>query len=391
MILEKNLNRCIRLFWFIVALIIRNFSKVKNNQIFCWSYHFSKYSCNPKAITEYILENVPDDFEIYWAFDSKNIPKELDNRIRVVVQYNFKYLVALYTSKFIITNSRNNKYDSMFIKKKNQKYIMTWHGSIGNKPIEKDAIETLGNKYKRIAIEDSSMCDLMLSNCKRFTNQIRDAFWYKGEILEKCIPRNDLFYNHSYILKIYEDVRNELGFTPETKIVLYAPTYRGNNNSLEFYHINWDFIIPHLEKLLGNSVEVLVKLHPNMSHVNNIGFLTHFEHVHDITQVADIQRYLFAANVMISDYSSTMFDFALLRRPCFTFAVDRADYERGFYFTLEQLPFPIAESNIQLANCIRVFKQDKYIRDINNCFDNTFGLDEDGHACERLLAWMRNN
>lgn len=390
MFVNKCKRRLVRLFWHLVVALIRPLLRVKNNRVFCWAYSFTKYACNPRAVTEYILESASDEYEVYWAFDSANIPEGLDKRIRVVKKYSFRYVVALYTSRFIITNSRNHKSNSLFNKKRTQKYIMTWHGSIGNKPIEKDAKESLGTKYLRTAIQDSKDCDLMLSNCSRFTQQIRRAFWYEGEILEKCSPRNDVFYNKEYINQTYYRVRNQFGFNNNTKIVLYAPTFRNNSTDLECYRINWTNVIPFLENMLGGEVEVLVKLHPNMNNNPDVDSLINCSHVQNITKAPDIQDFMLAADVMISDYSSTMFDFALLKKPCFTYATDKESYDRGFFFPIEQLPFPLAESEAQLQECIKSFSHDDYVEKLNDCFHNLFGLDEDGHSSERLVSWMKN-
>lgn len=384
-------NRIIRVFWYSAAMMIRPFAKVKRNRMFCQSYSCTKYACNPRAITEYILRNAPDEYEIYWAFKEGDIPSGIDKRIHIVKKYSFRYLLALYTSKFVITNVRNYKYDTMFVKKRSQKYIMTWHGTFPLKLIGKDSAKSSKSKGVKIVKEDSRMCDLMLSNCKRFTGLIQNSFWYEGEILEKCIPRNDLYYNPDYINRTYSMVREKFGFGHDTKIVLYAPTFRNYSNSLNFYSINWENIVPSFEKLLGNHVEVLLRLHPNMSKIAGIDALVNSPHVHNITSEPDVLEFIFASDAMVSDYSSTMFDFARMKKPCFIYAVDRNDYDRGFYFSLDQLPFPVAENEAQLQKCIADFSYDGYIDKVKDCFENLFGLDEDGNSSKRLYEWMKRN
>ena len=85
--------------------------------------------------------------------------------------------------------------------KKNQKYIMTWHGDKPLKKIEMDAREDLGSNYIRMMKHDSSYCDLFLSGCKYLSNLYRSSFLYDGEILEKGLPRNDVFF----ALSLYND------------------------------------------------------------------------------------------------------------------------------------------------------------------------------------------
>jgi len=385
---KRQKNRLIKLYWFVLAMLIRLFVKVNDKQIFCWSYRFKKYACNPRFITEYLLENAPE-YKIYWAFDKDFDTSSLDSRICVVRKYSLDYLYALYSSKFVFYNTRNIQFESMFIKKSSQLYIMTWHSSIRLKRIEKDAIKQLSNKYVEIAKRDSSMCDLMLSNSKLYSNQIKNSFWYKGEILEKCVPRNDIFYDKTIKTAFYRKVRESMGFSQKTKIVLYAPTFRNISNDLKFYKLNWDKLLPYFKKILGDSVEILVKLHPNMVDVDGINKILNYKHVHNITKVPDITEFLFAADLMISDYTSAMFDFVILRKPCFIYAIDKDEYDRGFYWTFEQLPFPFANSEEQLINNINCFNYDKYCLLLEKFQNEVWGLDEDGHACERLYDWMK--
>lgn len=387
--LKKQINRIERLVWYIMAMIVRPFIKVKNNRIFCWSYSAKKYACNPRALTEYILDNHANEYEIYWGFDKDVDVSILDERIHVVRKYSLHYLYALYSSKFVFYNARNNPYDSMFVKKHGQKYIMMWHGPFALKKIEKDACEKLGAKYRKYAIKDSAMCDLMLSNSKFFTNLIYNSFWYDGKVLEKCSPRNDVFYNQDLKLESYNKVRESLGLSKDCKIVLYAPTFRGENQKLDYYRINWSNVRPYFEKLLDGDVAILLRLHPNIAGIEGVETLMNYPNVHNVTNAPDITEFLFAADVMISDYTSAMFDFSLLQKPCFIYAIDKDEYDRGFYWKFEQLPFPFAESEEQLINNIVSFDFDKYNHSLDNFQNEIWGIDEDGHACERLYNWMK--
>lgn len=390
MSINKYLNKLIRLFYFTLALIIRNFTKVKKNQIFCYSYYGKMYSCNPRALSEYILRN-NKNFTLVWGFNKNFDLSQVDKRIKVVHKYSIKYLYYLYTSKFIISNSRNILLDSLFIKKKGQKYIMTWHASFALKRVEKDAQEQLSSSYIKNAIKDSQMCDLMISNSKNSTSLIKNAFWYDGEILENCIPRNDIFYNKNLISITYERIRKEMNFTPDTKIVLYAPTFR-SDGSLNYYNLNWNLILSQIKKSFNfHNVEILVRLHPNLADKKGINDLIQFPHVHNITSAPSITDFLFAADIMISDYTSAMFDFSILNRPCFIYATDIKEYDRGFYFKINELPFPIAENESSLISNFNNFNMKNYLSNLKSFNDNLWGLEEDGHGCERLFNWISNN
>ena len=389
--MNRHLDRIKRVLIYSLAMVVRTFTPIKSNRIFMWSYSFDKYACNPRAFTEYLLKAHPGEYEIFWGFKKGYKPQDIDSRIHIVNQYSFAYLKAIYTSKYIFSNKRNYKLLTMFNKKHGQKYIMMWHGSFALKKIEKDAEVQLGKAYVKRAQEDSRMCDLMLSNSKMYTSQIKNSFWYNGEILENCVPRNCIFYEKDKIMAAYTEVRKRMGFAPDCKIVLYAPTFRGGSKDLKYYRIDWNNVIPALEKMLGGEVKVLLRLHPNMSNFKDLSYITNFKNVHNVTQAPDITEFMFAADAMISDYTSAMFDFIILDKPCFIYAIDQKEYDRGFYWSLDSLPFPIAKNSQELITNIEEFTPTAYKEKTDDFKKNIWGLEEDGKAGDRLYEWMKRN
>lgn len=376
------------MFYYVIALIIRPFVRVKMNRLFFWSYYFDKFACNPKALTEYILDKHPDEFEIYWAFDSKFDVSCLDKRINIVRYRTLKYYFALYSSRFVFSNLRNARYDTGFVKKSNQKYIMLWHGSFPLKKIEKDAEVQLGPVYVRRAKDDSRMCDLMLADSNWIISLIKQSFWYEGEILSSGLPRNDVFYDKQKIKDTYTKVRKHYGLAENTKLVLYAPTFR-DDGSLHYYKLNWSKIIACLENKLNGNVTVFVRLHPNMSKIKGVETLINDPRVLNVTNAPDITELLLASDVIISDYTSAMFDFCRLGRPCFMYAIDSDTYNRGFYWKLEDLPFSLAKNENELLDNIKRFNIDSYKRKVTKFVKESWGLFEDGHACESLYNWIK--
>ena len=327
-------DRVIRLTYFTIALLIRPFVKVKHNRIICWSYNFSKYACNPRVITEYILNNEYENFEIYWAFKGNAITSEVHEGIKVLNKDSFRYLIILYSSRFIINNMRNDYMESYFIKKHTQKYIMTWHASMSLKKIEKDAESQLGKHYVGRAKSDSSMCDLMLSGCRFHSLLFKNSFWYKGEILEKGTPRCDVLF------KDPSNIRKELfdlyGIKQNVGIILYAPTFRRDYN-LDNYKLEWFNIITELKKKESRDYVVFIRLHPNFLFHRNIDIKKYMrENVFDVTSYPEMQNLLLVSDYLVTDYSSSMFDFSLLGKPCFIYAKDYMNYDRGFYFKLNE-------------------------------------------------------
>ncbi|WP_114744822.1 CDP-glycerol glycerophosphotransferase family protein [Falsibacillus pallidus] len=356
-----------------------NMLPIKNNKIFFFSYYGSQYGGNPKYISEFILENYPHDcFDIVWAFNQPHTKKSIPG-IRKVKRFSIKYFYEICTSKIVITNFRTTDF---FVKRKHQYYIQTWHSSLRLKHIEGDAEKELPREYIDMAKRDSRKCDLLVSGCHYSSMIYKRAFWYRGEIFEVGTPRNDLLFSNNRHKK--EQVLNRLNIDEGLKILLYAPTFRKGNN-LEIYKINTKKIAGDLKMKFGGEWVVLIKLHP---HLLNKSSQLHFSsNVIDVTNYDDIQELLLISDVLITDYSSLMFDYALTRRPCFLYIPDIENYiknERGLYFDVNDLPFEIALNQKELNQRIKDFDSDIYDQKVKH-FLKAAGSFENGRACELLV------
>ena len=103
----------------------------------------------------------------------------------------------------------------------------------------------------------------------------------------------------------------------------------------------------------------------------------------------DMQELLAAADAVVSDYSSLMFDYGLTGRPCFQFAVDIEAYrqDRNFYFSLDQMPFPLAQDNDALERAVLEWREEEAAQAWKG-FCETFGIREDGKASARCADWI---
>jgi CDP-glycerol glycerophosphotransferase len=365
----------------IILCIIHLFNllPIKNYKIFLYSYYGAQYGDNPKYISEYIKENDQQGtYDIVWAFTDLESTQHLSN-IRKVKVMTLRYFYELCTSKIIITNFRTTDY---FVKRKNQYYIQTWHSSLRLKQIEKDAEAALPPHYVEMAKRDSKKCDLLLSGCRYSTEIFKRAFWYKGEIFESGIPRNDV------LLRGNKDkvkaIKDKLNLSANTKVLLYAPTFR-KDHRLDVYDLDYEPMLKAAQKKFGGNWVVLVKLHPHLLSKSNQ--MVQQKNVIDVTDYNDIQELLLIADILISDYSSLMFDYSLTKRPCFLYVPDVKQYlekERNFYFNLEELPYKSAISNNDLLREIEQFDEIQYKQEVQT-FLNKVGSYENGNSSELLL------
>lgn len=381
------MNRIVKTPGNIAAWVANITTPIVRGRVVCWAYNFQQYSCNPRYLTEYLLENNPE-FEIWWVLRKGVDATQLPANVKVVRFRTWAYMKAMASAEFLITNARTDPHRIYWHKRRGQKYFMLWHAGVALKRIEADAADKLSFSYLQRAKADSRVCDLMISGCRMQTTLQREKFWYDGEILERGIPRNDIFFDTSRHETIRHRIAQQYGFDASSRIVLYAPTFRVDH-SLAPYVIDWQRVIPALAHMLhSDNVTVLVRMHPNLIGRVDVSSLVAYPNVVDATRYHDMQELLAAADILITDYSSSMFDFAMQRRPCILYATDARDYDRGFYFDFSELPFPLAESEEQLIATILHFDNATYATALDDFFATRVGLAEDGHASRALAHWM---
>jgi CDP-glycerol glycerophosphotransferase len=252
------------------------------------------------------------------------------------------------------------------------------------KKVERDVENTLSPSYVRQAKRDSAMIDLFLSygSSDKRNEFLRSIYWYKGEILKCGCPRDDIFFSENP--RIRDKILKFFHLAGDTKLILFAPTFRDNFNP-STYNLKFDSLLETLNKAGKGKWTFLVRLHPNIS--EKASLLDFFsDTVINATGYDDMQELLYAADILITDYSDCMFEFALLRKPVFLYFEDIKDYleERGVYFDIFSLPFPAAQSVDDLIMNIRNFDGAAYLRKIEAAFQE-LDSPNDGKASERVV------
>lgn len=383
-----GMNRITKVFGNLLSLATACFTKVEKGKVMCWAYNFKQYGCNPRYLTEHILEN-DIKFDIYWVFRKGIDTSGVDSRIKCVRFRSLEYFRLINSAEFLITNSRTDPYRIYWHKRPGQKYLMLWHGGVALKKIEKDVESKLGYTYVSKAKADSKVCDLMISGCRFQTELLKEKFWYSGEILECGIPRCDIFFDKKQHKIIEDKVRKYYSIPSGNMLVLYAPTFR-RDHSISAYRIGWDTIIPELKKVFNNhEVTVLVRLHPNLIGKVDTTSLVSYNNVIDATRYHDMQELLCITDMLITDYSSSMFDIGMLRKPCFLYATDVEKYDRGYYFKFDELPFPLARNESELLAAICNFNPEDYKKELNTFLDTKIGMFENGTSSKSLCEWMK--
>ena len=351
---------------------------VVDNKIVIINYRGKGYGDNAKYIVDGLLKS-DLDVEIVWLikkeFESSSGLPEI---VRTVRFGSLKSLYEIATAKLWIDNNRFSFYVN---KRKKQRYIQTWHGGLGLKKIEADAPYGQDAKYIRFAKRDSKLSDLYISNSKHLSDIYKRAFWYGGEILESGYPKNDILFESKELYR--NKIREEYGLSEETKLLLYAPTFRDNHN-LNPYDINLTELKNQLNTHQDEDWVIAARLHPN---IDGICFAQAFQDgVINVTDYPDMQELIMGVDILVTDYSSCMFDSAIAKIPTFIYASDVDEYldNRGFYFSLDDLPFKAAQNTQELIENISTFNEKESLRDLE-CFYQAVGLYDDGNASQKVV------
>lgn len=363
-----------RILWQLFSLLPKDMNKVELT-----SFYGRGYSDSPRAIAEALRRR--GGYKLYWTVKGGAEAETLPADVTPLRLDSTKEIYHACTAGFWIDNSRKWS----FVRKRGrQYYIQTWHG-FPLKRIEGDAGDALPPEYIKSAKRDSAMCDLFLSDSRFLSDVYRSGFWYTGEIQEEGLPRNDVLAAPP--AGIEEKVRGALHIPAGRRMLLYAPTFR-KDCGLDVYDIDYARCTRALQARFGGAWIVLAKLHPNIAakagELNLDGV-----HVLNASDYPDIHELYIASEAMITDYSSTMFDFMMTGKPGFLYVndVDAYKNDRNFYFDLELLPFGRAVDNDGLDALIRAFDPEVQRRRLQAFLDQ-FGIRETGHAAESAADKM---
>ncbi|HEM3690248.1 TPA: CDP-glycerol glycerophosphotransferase family protein [Streptococcus suis] len=373
----KQIIDLVRRFISKTFLIMFRVFPVNDKKVVFSSYFSTKFNDSPRAIFESMRVFAPD-FQFIWLMRDDSIQIE---GATVLKPTKLKALFHLATAKIWVDSSRKR---SWVVKRKNQYYVQTWHGGIAFKRVEADVADKLPDLYVKSAKQDSKMADLFISGSKWQTQSYRKSYWYDGEILEKGIPRSDIFYKSNDNLKnlVYQHYQ----LKADTKLVLYAPTFRADE-SMSNYDIEFDTLLDSLSKKFGGDWAVLVRLHPNVAKKQD--FIQYTDRVLNGSSYQEINDLIISSEILITDYSSCMFDAMEAGKIVFMYTKDLEAYmaDRGSEFEFDELPFAIAQSNEDLFRMLEEFDKDSYDSRVS-VFTDSLGLFNSSHASEDVVNYI---
>ncbi|MFT3859848.1 CDP-glycerol glycerophosphotransferase family protein [Micropruina sp.] len=340
------------------------------NSIFFESFYGRSAACNPRALDALIAREHPE-ITRYWGVidNSVGVPEGA-----VPVVYNTKaWWDARGRSRWVIANDwLRNK----FKHQPHQVVLQTWHGSM----FKRIGLDRPGlDKIVELALKrERNNWDLLLSQNRHSSEIFRSAYAWQGPILEEGYPRNDAMADGDGVA-----VRELLGIPLTDTVVLYAPTWRDDQTKAKLL-----LDVAALAAELGEGYTVLLRGHTRTFESSEAVTAAHLL---DVTTYPDITELFLASDVLVTDYSSVMFDFSVTGRPMIFFVPDLDDYRdkiRGVYFDLEEVaPGPVIYSQELVVPAIRSAAEDRATRyaDSYAAWQERFNAHDDGQSSRRVM------
>jgi CDP-glycerol glycerophosphotransferase len=321
--------------------------------------------------------------DLVWAVNdaSQAVPRGS----RSVVWGSHEWLALLASAKYLVNNAN---YPFFFRKAPGQVYLQTWHGT----PLKKLGRDVpnvpLNVGYQATMEREARTWDYLVSPNEFFASVFPKAFCYEGKLISSGYPRNDILSKRAKAIR--GKVRDSLGLSSSDLAILYAPTWRDYKRTGSG---DWEaFNYWPSDVQLEQNAKLLFRGHHNTmsSHSNEIA-----NGAIDVTHFDDIAELYLAADVLVTDYSSSMFDFSVTGKPMIFFAPDLERYrsERGFYLDYEdEVPGPVVRSASELQRALGNLDEDKSeYKSKYAAWRKRFNALDDGQAAKRVVDQVWGN
>jgi CDP-glycerol glycerophosphotransferase len=348
---------------------------IRRGTIVFESHLGKQYSDNPKYIYEE-LRRSGAKYTAIWSYAGS--PAGYPKDAKLVRRGSWSYYLALARAQYWVDNQG---FPREAVKRPQTTYIQTWHGS-AYKLMGVDAPETKrGTRAQRARLQEMvDRFDHFLIRSEQDAHTLVKGLGVRADLIRSGYPRNDALINR-------EDpaaLRKKLKLTDGRKVVLYAPTFRTDPNGRPQKRLEMPFDLERFAHELGETHVLLVRPHylstvvvpPSLSGT-----------VRNVADVDDVTSLLLLTDTLVTDYSSIMFDYALLDRPMVFFAPDLDEYvrSRGAYFDLkEHAPGPVVAEPDELFAALRDLDRDTYAKQ-RRAFVERFGEYDQGTAAKQVV------
>ena len=357
--LRNTKKQCLEL---LVSYALRTFQlclfwlPVKKNRVMLYVHDRKGFTCNPKYIVKKLKERYGNELEIIWATMYPETCEEVESLGIRVIKNNRPLQAWLYLrTRFFITN---DAFPSWALHRPNQKWLNTWHGAMNYKNIGYDTLDPISSIAFRLYRISNRQPDFYLSGSKFFTTTANSFRFDEKIFFPTGLPRNDIFFTEQ--MPTREKILRFYNISPDIHLVMFAPTFRRGMKS-DTFGMDFELVCNALSERFGGKWVMLFRNH------NFVKGKQKYDGAIDVSAYHDMQELLCASDVLISDYSSCLYDFCMTKRPTFVYATDLENYihnDRSFAYPFEKWPYPVAKSNDELINRIKGFDEQIFLQKV---------------------------
>jgi CDP-glycerol glycerophosphotransferase len=335
-----------------------------------------RFHCNPRAFYEYLQQYHPD-YTCIWALN--DVRTDVTGNAKKVRRLSLQYHYYMAVSKYFINNV--NFADS-YVKRKGQIEIQTMHGT----PLKTMGLDVPGELPTQKDVDRflrrCGRWDYLVVQSHRVETITRSCYAYKKAYLETGYPRNDVLFAKNNADDIRR-LKEKIGLPTDKKVIMYAPTWRVRNQ----FKLNMDQA--KLKERLGEDYVLMLRAHPFAASGIDEGMLDDF--IYNVSYYPFVEELYLVADLVITDYSSVMFDYAILNRPMLFYVYDLDDYKdtlRGFNFDfIAEAPGPLLRTADEVLDAIESIDEVRAgYEDKMQSFRRNFCEFEHGNACEQIFG-----
>lgn len=351
---------------------------VKKNRVMVYIHDRKGFTCNPKYVVKKLHELYGNKLEILWSTMHPETCQEVEALGVRVIKSNSREQMRLYLrSRFFITN---DAFPAWALHRPQQKWMNTWHGAMNYKHIGYDYLMPMSPIAAKLFKLKNRQPNFFLSGSEFFTKDTSVSFRLNEKVfVASGLPRNDALFTDGKPLT--DKVRQFYRIAPDTKLVIFAPTFRVGMKSNTF-GMDFSMICDAFAERFGGKWVVLFRNH------NFVKAKQTYRGAIDVSAYHDMQELMCAADALISDYSSCLYDFCFTKKPAFVYATDVANYmrnERSFAYAFEKWPYPVAASNEELVSQIAAFSEEVFASKVEEHLKDV-GAYDNGTASEQVAA-----
>lgn len=367
--------------WNIPMVLARALRGCDDNMVVFSSLDYRAYNDNPRYVSEKLHEKRPET-DIVWLIEDIDAARkryDIPDYVRVYKSTSVAGVCAMASARAVV-DSFNKKFYLKF-PGRGQEYIQLWHGDRAFKKVGYDHPDI---NFRML----EERCSLCVTGSDYGDMQARSAFHYKGEILRVGCPRNDILIHNDPSERAA--IRARLGLNEDTRVLLYAPTFRDVDRTArrkEQVRLDLMHVLDELEKSTGAPWKCLFRAHYMSMGIALEGATDRLIPASDYPEMAEL---LLISDALISDYSSCAGDFALLRRPIYLYQDDLEDYKthnREMYINVEDTPYWIANTPDELDALIRQTTPEG-AKENCDAILRFYGETETGHAAESVAQYI---